>query len=128
MLLCGHHAVETWRAVMSDQTDDALKQAFEQSAKDIHALDERPHNDTLLRHYAPPNRVSSTASAPPSTKRGPSSRAPPRQRQCRSTSTWSRSCAADAGGWLTAEDRPVAKQTRQRILDRAVSMFNPQGE
>ena len=37
---------------MSDQTDDALKQAFEQSAKDIHALDERPDNETLLRLYA----------------------------------------------------------------------------
>jgi acyl-CoA-binding protein len=37
---------------MSDQSDDALKQAFEQSAKDIHALDERPDNETLLRLYA----------------------------------------------------------------------------
>ena len=37
---------------MSDQTDDALKQAFEQSAKDIHALAERPDNETLLRLYA----------------------------------------------------------------------------
>ena len=37
---------------MSNQSDDALKQAFEQSAKDIHALDERPDNETLLRLYA----------------------------------------------------------------------------
>ena len=36
---------------MSDQSNDALKQAFEQSAKDIHALDERPDNETLLRLY-----------------------------------------------------------------------------
>ena len=37
---------------MSDQTDDALTKSFEQSAKDIHALDERPDNETLLRLYA----------------------------------------------------------------------------
>jgi len=29
---------------------------------------------------------------------------------------------------LTAEDQPVAKQTRQRILDAALTMFNAQGE
>ena len=29
---------------------------------------------------------------------------------------------------MTAEDRPVAKQTRQRILDAALTMFNAQGE
>ena len=29
-----------------------LKAQFEQAAKDIHALDERPDNDTLLRLYA----------------------------------------------------------------------------
>ena len=29
-----------------------LKQAFEQAAKDVQALSERPDNDTLLRLYA----------------------------------------------------------------------------
>lgn len=29
-----------------------LKQAFEQAAKDAHALPERPDNDTLLKLYA----------------------------------------------------------------------------
>ena len=29
---------------------------------------------------------------------------------------------------MTAEDQPVAKQTRQRILDAALTMFNAQGE
>ena len=29
-----------------------LKSRFEQAAKDVHALDERPDNDTLLRLYA----------------------------------------------------------------------------
>ena len=37
---------------MSDTNNDALEQAFEQAAKDIHALDERPDNETLLRLYA----------------------------------------------------------------------------
>jgi len=36
---------------MSDLNNAALKQAFEQAAKDIHALDERPDNETLLRLY-----------------------------------------------------------------------------
>ena len=36
---------------MSDLNNAALKQTFEQSAKDIHALDERPDNETLLRLY-----------------------------------------------------------------------------
>ena len=30
---------------------DALKHAFEQAAKDVHALEQRPDNDTLLRLY-----------------------------------------------------------------------------
>lgn len=30
----------------------SLKEQFEQAAKDIHNLDERPDNDTLLRLYA----------------------------------------------------------------------------
>ncbi len=36
---------------MPDTHNDALKQAFEQAASDIHALDERPDNATLLRLY-----------------------------------------------------------------------------
>jgi len=36
---------------MSDLNNAALKQTFEQAAKDIHALDERPDNETLLRLY-----------------------------------------------------------------------------
>ena len=36
---------------MSDTNHDALTQAFEQAAKDIHGLDERPDNETLLRLY-----------------------------------------------------------------------------
>ena len=36
-----------------DDTADgtALKEAFEQAAKDVHALDQRPDNETLLRLY-----------------------------------------------------------------------------
>lgn len=30
-----------------------LQALFEQAAKDVHALTERPDNDTLLRLYAP---------------------------------------------------------------------------
>ena len=37
---------------MSEPDHDALKQAFEQSAKDVKALTERPDNETLLRLYA----------------------------------------------------------------------------
>ncbi|MGH8078159.1 MAG: acyl-CoA-binding protein [Lysobacter sp.] len=36
---------------MSDPENTALKQAFEQAAKDIKTLDERPDNETLLRLY-----------------------------------------------------------------------------
>lgn len=36
---------------MSEPDHDALKQAFEQAAKDVHALDQRPDNETLLRLY-----------------------------------------------------------------------------
>ncbi|MHB8912054.1 MAG: acyl-CoA-binding protein [Lysobacter sp.] len=36
---------------MSEPHHDALTRAFEQAAKDIHALDERPDNETLLRLY-----------------------------------------------------------------------------
>ena len=36
---------------MSGPDHDALQQAFEQAAKDIHALEQRPDNETLLRLY-----------------------------------------------------------------------------
>lgn len=36
---------------MSDTENTALKQAFEQAATDVKALDERPDNETLLRLY-----------------------------------------------------------------------------
>lgn len=36
---------------MSDPNDDDLKQAFEQAAEDIHALIDRPDNETMLRLY-----------------------------------------------------------------------------
>ena len=65
-----------------------LKSQFEQAAKDVKSLAERPDNDTMLRLYAPvqaglrgrcaaaPSPASSISSAPPSTKPGKSSRAP----------------------------------------------------
>jgi acyl-CoA-binding protein len=49
MLLCRLHARE---AAMSAPENAALQQAFEQAAKDIKSLDERPDNETLLRLYA----------------------------------------------------------------------------
>lgn len=36
---------------MSDPNNDDLKQAFEQAAEDIHALIDRPDNETMLRLY-----------------------------------------------------------------------------
>ena len=36
---------------MSDPNDDDLKRAFEQAAEDIHALIDRPDNETMLRLY-----------------------------------------------------------------------------
>ncbi|MFC3551804.1 acyl-CoA-binding protein [Lysobacter cavernae] len=37
---------------MSDLRNADLQQAFEQAAKDVKSLSERPDNDTLLRLYA----------------------------------------------------------------------------
>lgn len=37
---------------MSDTSNAPLKQAFDQAAQDVHALSERPDNETLLRLYA----------------------------------------------------------------------------
>ena len=76
-----------------------LQAKFEQAAKDVHALAERPDNDTLLRLYAlykqgAEGDVSGAkpgfliSSAPPSTRPGPSSRAPGRTMRSRNTWTW----------------------------------------
>ena len=76
-----------------------LKSSFEQASKAIQGLSERPDNDTLLRLYALYKQGSegdisgdkpgfSISSAPPSTRPGPSSRAPRRKRRRRNTWIW----------------------------------------
>src|SRR5690606_35048050 len=122
----------------------------------------------------------STSSAPPSTRPGPSSRAPARKKRSSNTSTWSPSCAADQrpgtaartanalepyppgeglggvdfpAGRTRTGDHPfrlppslererdqaelpldreertaMARDTRRRILDCSLAMFNAQGE
>jgi AcrR family transcriptional regulator len=95
-------------------------------------LKERPDNDTLLKLYAlykqgaegdvsGPSRVSSISSAPPSTKPGPSSRAPADDAKKK---------YVDLVKKLAPDPAPsvMARQTRERILDISLDDVQHPGE